>query len=95
MFAFGAPSAPVANWGVLGFLEASTIYNFIYNRFPSTAGSGSSPLMAPTSAELALGQVAAFIPGHCPWNLRPDAQDHERCIAVRQYDRHRINRGPT
>src|ERR1035437_5308125 len=34
LFAFGAPSAPVANWGVLGFPEALTIYNFIYSRFP-------------------------------------------------------------
>ena len=42
MFAFGAPSAPVANWGVLGFPEALTIYNFIYSRFPSAAGSGPS-----------------------------------------------------
>src|ERR1035437_9525441 len=40
-FAFGAPSAPVANWGVLGFPEALTIYNFVYSRFPS-AGSGPS-----------------------------------------------------
>src|ERR1019366_1247169 len=40
MFDFGAPSVPVANWGVLGFPEALTIYNFIYSRFPSTAGSG-------------------------------------------------------
>src|ERR1035437_2134161 len=40
LFDFGAPSAPVANWGVLGFPEALTIYNFIYSRFPSTAGSG-------------------------------------------------------
>src|ERR1017187_3919076 len=40
MFAFGALSGPVANWGVLGFLEASTIYNFIYSPFSPTAGSG-------------------------------------------------------
>src|ERR1039458_857686 len=39
MFAFGTPSAPVANWGVLGFPEASSSYNFIYSpRFPFTAG---------------------------------------------------------
>src|ERR1039458_652849 len=64
MFAFGAPSAPVANWGVLGFPEALTIYNFIYSRFPSTAGIGALlRRWLPTSAELALGQVAAFIPG--------------------------------
>jgi hypothetical protein len=37
MFDFGAPSAPVANWGVLGFPEASTIYNFIYSWFPPMA----------------------------------------------------------
>src|ERR1022692_3784621 len=42
MFAFCAPSAPVANWGVLGFPEALTIYNFIYSRFPSMAGPGPS-----------------------------------------------------
>ena len=47
MFAFGAPSAPVANWGVLGFPEASSSYNFIYSRLPSTAESGpSSPSRA-------------------------------------------------
>jgi hypothetical protein len=40
MSAFGAPSAPVANSGDLGFLEASSSYNFIYSRLPSTAGSG-------------------------------------------------------
>src|ERR1039458_4230313 len=55
MFDFGAPSAPVANWGVLGFPEALTIYNFIYSRFPSTAGSGPSPSMATHFRRVGLG----------------------------------------
>src|ERR1039457_7288765 len=56
MFAFGAPSAPVANWCVLGFPEASSSYNFIYSRFPSTPGSGpSSPSRARLSSPLQLG----------------------------------------
>src|ERR1039458_3018876 len=62
MFAFGAPSAPVANWGVLGFPEALTIYNFIYSRFPSTAGSGPSPSMATHFRRVGLGASCRIHP---------------------------------
>src|ERR1039458_10396411 len=62
MFDFGAPSAPVANWGVLGFPEALTIYNFIYSRFPSTAGSGHSPSMATRFRRVGLGASCRLHP---------------------------------
>src|ERR1017187_3866958 len=57
-FAFGGPSAPVANWGVLGFPEASSSYNFIYSRFPSTAGSGPS---SPSRARLSSPCSGCFV----------------------------------
>jgi hypothetical protein len=63
MFVFGALGEPVANCGVLGFLEALSSYNFIYSRFPSTAGSGPFDDVPVIDAMLALPAQARQV-GH-------------------------------
>lgn len=54
----GGTSAPVAARGILVVLGAPNSYNFIYSRFPSTAGSGPSP---PGSARRSSPGTGCFV----------------------------------